>query len=76
MREEVESRAAAERDGRHGVELLARVGERRLQPEGEQHDAGDHRQVEVAVRVKGEPVAIKAGRLPSRVRTKIAATSK
>jgi hypothetical protein len=39
------------------------VAERRLEAEGEEHDAGDHRQVEVAVRVQREPVQLEAARL-------------
>ena len=60
---EVEGGAAAERDCRHRVELLADVTDRRLQAECEEDDPGDHRQVEVAVGVQRKPVQLQAPRL-------------
>ena len=48
---QVERRPSTERDGRHRVERLAHVGEGLPQADGEQDDSGDHRVVEVAVRV-------------------------
>ena len=39
------------------------MADRRLEAEGEEHDAGDHRQVEVAVGVQREPVQLEARRL-------------
>ena len=41
----------------------ADVAERGLEPEGEEHHAGDHRQMEVAVGVQREPVQLQACRL-------------
>ena len=58
--EQVQRGAAAERHGRHGLELVADVVERRLQAEGEEDDAGDQRQVQVAVGVQREPVQLEA----------------
>ena len=63
-------------DRGHGVERLAEVVERRLEAEGEEDDAGDHRQVEIAVGVQREPVQLEALACMSRLRAKIAATSK
>jgi hypothetical protein len=51
VREEVEGGAAGEPDCGHRVERLAAIAERRPEAEGEEDDAGDHRQVEVAVGV-------------------------
>ena len=55
---------------------LAGVADRRLEAEGEEHDAGNHRQVEVAVGVQREPVQLEALACMSRLRARIAATSK
>jgi len=54
VREQVERGAGAESDGGKGVELGADVMECRLEAEGEEDDAGDHRQVEVAGRREPE----------------------
>ena len=53
----VERDAAAERDRRHELERLADVAERLLDADREEDDPGDHRQVEVAVRVAGHRAA-------------------
>jgi hypothetical protein len=63
VREEIQRGTAAERDGGHRVEPLTDVVDRRLEAEGEEHDAGNHRQVEVAVGVQREPVQLEARRL-------------
>ena len=76
MCEEVQRSPAAERHPGHGVERVADVMERRLEAEREQDDAGDHRQVEVAVRVSREPARSTLLACMSRLRAKIAATSK
>ena len=60
---QVEGGAAAERHRGHRVERLTDVAERRLEAEGEEDDAGNHRQVEVAVGVQREPVQLQALRL-------------
>ena len=46
MPDEIQRGTAAERDGGNGGERLGDVADRRLEPEGEEHDAGDQRQVE------------------------------
>ena len=51
VREQVEGGAAAEAERRNRVELVADVCERRLHREGEEDDAGDHRQMQVRVDV-------------------------
>src|SRR3954452_25220698 len=63
VREQVERRAPAERHGRHGVKLRADVVNRGLEAEREEHDARDHWQVEVVVRVAREPRPLDAARL-------------
>ena len=60
---EVQRRPDAERDRGDGLELLTHVGDGLLEPECEEHDAGDHREVEVAVRVQGDPVQLDPARL-------------
>ena len=50
--EEIQSGTAAERDRGHRVERLADVADCRPEAEGEEDDASDHRQVEVAVGVE------------------------
>jgi hypothetical protein len=51
VREQEEGDACAESDGGNGTERSADVMECRLEAEGEEDDARDHRQVEVAVSV-------------------------
>ena len=63
MPDEIQRSAAAERDCGHRVERLADVADRRLEAECEEHDAGRHRQVEIAVGVQREPVALESPRL-------------
>ena len=60
MREQVERRAAEQRDRGHERQRIADVGERLLQPEREQHDPGDHREVQVGVGVARDLVALAA----------------
>ena len=55
MTEQVQGRPTAQRHSRNGVERVTRVAESRLEPQREQDDAGDDRQVEVAVRIAREP---------------------
>ena len=63
MCEQKQRGTAAEGDCGHRVERLTDVADRRLEAEGEEDDAGDHQQVEVAVGVQGEPVQLDALRL-------------
>ena len=63
VRDEVERDAAAERDRRDRLERVADVRHRLLDADREEDDAGDHRQVEVAVRVAGHPELCAARRL-------------
>ena len=49
--QEVQRCTAAKRDCGHGVERLPDIADRRLETEGEEHDAGGDRQVEIAVGV-------------------------
>src|SRR4029453_6382494 len=64
VREEVERDAATEPHCGHRVELVADVAKSRLEAESEEDDAGDHREVEIAVRVAREPCLLDTGRLP------------
>jgi hypothetical protein len=52
--DEVQGDAAAEADRRHDQERCIELVDRGLQPEREQHDARDHRQVQVRVRISCE----------------------
>ena len=58
MPQQVDGDTAEQRERRHQLELGVDVGERLLQAEGEQHDPGHHRQVEVVERVARELVAL------------------
>ena len=60
MPDQVQGRPAAERNCGHRVQMLPGVADSRLEPESEEHDAGDHRQVEVAVGIQREPVQLEA----------------
>ena len=64
MADQVERGTDTERDRGDGLELLPDVRNGLLEPECEEHDASDHREVEIAVRVQGEPVQLNAARLP------------
>ena len=59
-REEVERSTAAEADGGNGSELVADMGERRLEREGEDDDPGHHRWVQVRIGVACERGALGA----------------
>jgi hypothetical protein len=63
VREQVQRCPAAEPYCGHRVQLLTNVAERRLEAEGKEHDAGNHRQVEVGVGVAREPRPLEAARL-------------
>src|SRR5215204_5118518 len=60
---EIEREPTAERHGGHRGQRLVDVLDRRLEPESEQDDPGDHRLVQVAVVVAGEPRSRGPGRL-------------
>ena len=66
MREQVERGAAEHRDRRHELQRVVDVPERLLEPEREQHDAGDHREVQVGEGVARDLVALAARRRASR----------
>ena len=75
--QEVQGGSAEQREGVHRVEGLIHVGEGLVEAEGREHDAGDHREVEVRVGVAGEGVALGTlGRLGSRRSVTMATTSK
>ena len=76
VREQVQRGAAAERDRGTVSSSSSTWCSVVFETEGEEHDAGDHRQMEVAVRVAREPRAFDAVACISRLRAKIAATSK
>jgi hypothetical protein len=56
--EQVHGGAAEQCRSRDRPELVADVGQRGLQPEGHEHDAGDHRVVQVGPRVSGQRVLV------------------
>ena len=60
VREQVESRAAAESERLDRAELISEMLERALHREREEHDARDHRQVQVGVDVAGDRNALLA----------------
>ena len=61
VREQVDGDPAKQREGRHDLQRVADVAERLLQPERDEDDPGDHRQVEVGVGVAGQLVLLLAG---------------
>ena len=71
--EQVQRDAAAQRDRRHGVRAASPTcASVFFTPEREQHDAGDHRQVQVACRSRAPSAR---ARRPRRVRSRRSATS-
>ena len=73
---EVERDAAAQADGRDGLQRLVDVPERLLDAEREQHDPGDHRQVQVGVGVARDARALRRRRASKRRSATSATTSK
>src|SRR4051794_10020149 len=61
VREQVDRRAAEQRGGGHDLQRVLDVAERLLQAEGPEHDAGDHREVQVGERVARDLVALRPG---------------
>ena len=62
MADQIERGAAAERDRGHRLQRLVGVQQRLLQPERDEHDAGDQQQVQDPVGVAREPGLGDAGR--------------
>ena len=58
--EEVEGAPAEQGGGVDCIERLVNVGEDLVDTEGGDDDAGDHREVEVGIRVAGEGVAVRS----------------
>ena len=73
--EQVGRRTAEHRGGDDGAQLVLDVADGLLQTEGEENDAGDHREVEVRVGVAAALVALPVGRKPREIRSATSATT-
>ena len=60
VRQQVEGGAAQHRDRRHQLQGLLHVSQGLLQAERQQHDAGDHREVEIRIGVARDLVSLPA----------------